>query len=565
MGGTVKIKTIACLILLCLFLLSLLMVPAIGGGRVALAAAGWQQQASGITDSLSSVSAVDADTAWAVSQYTILRTLDGGATWTIQRSGGSEYLSSVEAVSKDVAWFTSGNKLYITVDGGKTLQLVNTQPNTFTFYEVGAVDDDTAWAIGRQDLILGMDFSIYWSAIFKTTDGGATWSEQYDSQNQETFWGISAVDKDTAFVAAGSYVLKTMDGGASWTKLQQSAYQVSAVDALDTWVSGPRFSAPGKVARTKNGGAAWTDLLTLDSEVSPITNRIAAAGPDTAMVIGGEYRGVFKTDDGGSTWSQTFGGGTQAIYDVSAVDASTAWVVGQNGLILHTTDGGGQGEPIPVSKSVSPAKGSVGTEVTIKGSNFGATRGSSYVSFGSVKATDYTLWSDTEVRCLVPPADPGYTRVRVANGFGTAATATASGLTFGVVPVGAPAPVITSINPVSAVNSGPLYPVTIKGTGFLPGATVRLVRGSTVIDGVSVKVSSDTYIYCGFTLTGQPLGRYDVIVKNIDDQEGKLVGGFSLTDACGQGAGASISVFAGLVGLLALAGCAGNLRKRRRQ
>jgi hypothetical protein len=40
-------------------------------------------------------------------------------------------------------------------------------------------------------------------------------------------------------------------------------------------------------------------------------------------------------------------------------------------------------------------------------------------------------------------------------------------------------------------------------------------------------------------------------------QEGKLIRGFSVTDICGQGAGASISVFAGLVGLLSLAGSTG--------
>jgi len=61
---------------------------------------------------------------------------------------------------------------------------------------------------------------------------------------------------------------------------------------------------------------------------------------------------------------------------------------------------------------------------------------------------------------------------------------------------------------------------------------------------------------------GKPLGKYDLIVKNPNGQEAKLAGGFSITDACGQGAGANITVFAGIMGLLSMAGL--GFRKRGR-
>ncbi len=56
----------------------------------------------------------------------------------------------------------------------------------------------------------------------------------------------------------------------------------------------------------------------------------------------------------------------------------------------------------PAITGVSPRSGAVGTEVTIDGSKFGASRGTSYVSFGSVQAASYNLWGDTRIRCLVP-------------------------------------------------------------------------------------------------------------------------------------------------------------------
>jgi len=58
----------------------------------------------------------------------------------------------------------------------------------------------------------------------------------------------------------------------------------------------------------------------------------------------------------------------------------------------------------PSIDSVTPTSAAVGAEVTIKGSNFGASRGSSYVSFEDVKATQYTEWTDTRIKCLVPAA-----------------------------------------------------------------------------------------------------------------------------------------------------------------
>jgi hypothetical protein len=66
----------------------------------------------------------------------------------------------------------------------------------------------------------------------------------------------------------------------------------------------------------------------------------------------------------------------------------------------------------PVITSVLPARGPVGTQVTIKGTNFGNRPGSgrgikyaaaaSNVMFNQTQATDYTTWTDTEIKVKVP-------------------------------------------------------------------------------------------------------------------------------------------------------------------
>jgi hypothetical protein len=56
---------------------------------------------------------------------------------------------------------------------------------------------------------------------------------------------------------------------------------------------------------------------------------------------------------------------------------------------------------VPVISAISPTSGVVGSAVTITGSNFGATQGTSTVQFGMTVATA-TAWSDTSITATVP-------------------------------------------------------------------------------------------------------------------------------------------------------------------
>ncbi len=61
----------------------------------------------------------------------------------------------------------------------------------------------------------------------------------------------------------------------------------------------------------------------------------------------------------------------------------------------------GCGKKTPTIDSVSPISGAAGVEVNIKGSNFGATQGTSTVGFGTVTASAKD-WSDSEIKTKVP-------------------------------------------------------------------------------------------------------------------------------------------------------------------
>ncbi len=117
---------------------------------------------------------------------------------------------------------------------------------------------------------------------------------------------------------------------------------------------------------------------------------------------------------------------------------------------------------IPNVSSLSPYSGGVGTSVTINGTDFGATQGTSTVTFNGVPAASVTSWGNTQIVATVPstvPAGPGAVVLTVSS---VASNATILFTAFN--------PVITSLSPPSAPTNG-LIAVTGSGFGATQGAS----------------------------------------------------------------------------------------------
>jgi hypothetical protein len=92
-------------------------------------------------------------------------------------------------------------------------------------------------------------------------------------------------------------------------------------------------------------------------------------------------------------------------------------------------------------------------------------------------------------------------------------------------------PVIGGISPESGLNSEKTLSVTVEGTGFRSGATVRLLRaGQSDIWATNVVVQSGTQISCEFDLTGRELGLWSFIITNDDAKSAVLQNGFRIDD-----------------------------------
>jgi hypothetical protein len=110
--------------------------------------------------------------------------------------------------------------------------------------------------------------------------------------------------------------------------------------------------------------------------------------------------------------------------------------------------------PRPSISGITPGSGIRQTWVTITGSNFGTSRGSSRVSFGSVAAasTDYTSWGNGRIVVRVPSGVGGRPSLTVTTTGGTS-----NGVAFKVIP---------RISTMSRTWGTASTLVTINGQGF---------------------------------------------------------------------------------------------------
>lgn len=92
-------------------------------------------------------------------------------------------------------------------------------------------------------------------------------------------------------------------------------------------------------------------------------------------------------------------------------------------------------------------------------------------------------------------------------------------------------PTVSSLSPVSGVKDA-IVGVTVTGTGFDSGATVKLTRpGYPSISGTGVSVSSATSIACTFNLNGADEGTYNVMVTNPGGKSDTKMGAFLIGQA----------------------------------
>lgn len=248
------------------------------------ASAQWEPQASGTTNELRGLSVVSPDIVWASGQRgTVIHTTDGGAHW-----------------------------IRDTVPGATTLDL----------RAIAGISATVAHAISIGDS----------SRIYRTSDGGNTWSLRYAAVKKGTFFdairfwdarhGIAISDP----VNGRFLVVTTNDGGDSWQEVppealppalpNEGAFAASGSclevnGANDVWFATGSASV-ARVFHSADRGQTWTvsDSPIRAGAASEGIFSVAFRDPMHGVISGGDYqkptlggRNVALTSDGGKHWT----------------------------------------------------------------------------------------------------------------------------------------------------------------------------------------------------------------------------------------------------------------------
>ena len=279
-----------------------------------------------------------------------------------------------------------------------------------------------------------------------------------------------------------AYQQMTGDGSivARVASLQGNSSPQAGVMIRDTLNAGAANAFTCLVSNT----AVWMSARPSTGASSTYGGGVSVTPPIWVKLVrvGSTFTG-YKSSDG-VTWIQVWT--TQTLTIGQTVDVGL-------GVSSHTTSASATGTfdnvsitigTTPFVTSVSPALVGVGSSVTITGSNFGATQGTSSVQFNGVATTSTTSWSGSQIIALVPTTVlPGSNPVSV----------TVGGITSPVNPtLTVIMPIITSVAPPAAQPGGQ---VTITGSGFGP-AGVAQYEGQVMFNGVAgIKTSwTDTQV-----------------------------------------------------------------------
>jgi photosystem II stability/assembly factor-like uncharacterized protein len=289
-------------------------------------------------------------------------------TLTPQNSGTTNGLISVWPANPQVVWACGrAGTFTVTTDGGQTWRAgVVPGAEALQFRDVQAFSADVAYLMSIGDN--PTDFRVY-----KTLDGGATWSIQFENQNPNAFYdGLALWTPNRGILHSDSVNgvfpdFRTLDG-MTWQEISNnmppalpgefsfasSGTCVTTQGGRNAWIA-TGGSSTARVLATRDQGNTWNAYDTpLVSSPSAGAFTVAFRDPFRGIVGGGDLdpgdpnnARTAISSDGGQTWTLTNPPPiTGAIFGLSYVGQSGGGV-GDNGraVVITANDGGAAWTP----------------------------------------------------------------------------------------------------------------------------------------------------------------------------------------------------------------------------
>jgi photosystem II stability/assembly factor-like uncharacterized protein len=283
--------------------------------------------------------------------------------WQVQTSGVESNLRGVSvsrgAGAAAVVWACGSHGVVLrSDDGGKNWSRVNVPGGeALDFRSIQSFGAGTAYVMS-----IGNGAA---SRIYKTTDGGKSWTLEYEAKRAAIFLDDLVCMTRTRCYATGDpvdgkFLILHTDDGTNWREVPRDGMPaalpgegVFAASGTSLAVSkdGIYFVTGGarkaRVFRSKDFGRSWSVAET------PIASGNASSGifsiaqrGDAVVIVGGDYKNVEGAErvaaysrDGGATWKLAATGPRGFRSGVAFLDGSTVIAVGPSGEDVSRDDG----------------------------------------------------------------------------------------------------------------------------------------------------------------------------------------------------------------------------------
>jgi hypothetical protein len=159
----------------------------------------------------------------------------------------------------------------------------------------------------------GVIYTAKQSGLFRSSDGGLTWEDAYQSLNLETAIPttfvtlVAPAEAQYVFAGVEGNVLRSMDAGQSW-EVAELGTPAPVINAL---VPAPTFASDGLIlaatmadgiARSTTRGASWSawNFGLFDPNINALTFSPQYAADQT--IYAATQSGIFRSTNGGRSW-----------------------------------------------------------------------------------------------------------------------------------------------------------------------------------------------------------------------------------------------------------------------
>lgn len=260
----------------------------------------------------------------------IYKTTDGGSNWTLVTDAGvPSNLRHLVALSEtELVAYVFASNIFRSTDGGLTWTNMT---------DIGAGQFGLRYAGIHNN---GSDFwiSSWGTEILHSTDGLQTATSQFPAL-RPSFEAVAFPTNEVGYaLQERSGMFKTTDGGNTWSQLTNDFFTVSR-DFLvldEETVIIPYNSSGPQI--TEDGGDTWSPLFPDDIQDTTYVFHIEQT-PGGRLVAFGSVHAAYS-DDGGDTWNVSYHGLSSFPRSMVFLDDQNGVVGSDGGRLFATTDGG---------------------------------------------------------------------------------------------------------------------------------------------------------------------------------------------------------------------------------